>query len=70
MLIEAGNKLGQTVEVMATTTLSSGRREPASKTFRRIGSMPAGGWPTDKKWKEIGQLNKLSFVMNLKGYVL
>jgi len=31
---------------------------------------PMCGWPADKKLKEIGQFNRLSFEMGLEGYAL
>jgi len=32
--------------------------------------LPVGGWPADKRWKEIGLYNQLSIEQGLEGYAL
>jgi hypothetical protein len=67
----AGEKMGQTFEVIDRDNFVR-RMEEAGfrdvKTYKT--KLPMGGWPADKKWKEVGQFNKISCEEGLEGYAL
>lgn len=71
VLIAAGEKIGQTIEVIDKNNfvnwmMDAGFDDVQTKRIK----MPMGGWSADKKWKEVGEFNRLSFGTNLEGYAL
>jgi SAM-dependent methyltransferase len=71
LLVEAGEKTGQTFVVVDDDRFAGWMREagfPDVNVFRN--KIPLGPWPADKKWKEVGSWNKLSSEEGLEGYML
>lgn len=71
VFIEAGERAGQTFEVIDKNNWvvwmeEAGFANVHTKTIKT----PMGGWPADKKWKEIGQFNSFAYNMSLEGYVM
>ncbi|KAK3314452.1 S-adenosyl-L-methionine-dependent methyltransferase [Apodospora peruviana] len=68
---EAGEKLGQTFEVIDDDRYvgwmkEAGFKDVQSRTFKT----PVGSWPADKTMKEIGQFNRLGLEMGIEGFGL
>jgi|SRR3569833_362619 len=71
LLIEAGEKMGQTFEVVDRDRFAGWMNEagfPNVKLFKN--KIPLGPWAADRKWKEVGTFNKLSSEQGLEGYML
>lgn len=68
---EAGEKLGQTFEVIDDDKWVGWLEEAGFTNVQtKAIKTPVGGWPADKKQKEIGQFNRLGLETSLEGYTL
>ncbi|KAK3346979.1 S-adenosyl-L-methionine-dependent methyltransferase [Lasiosphaeria hispida] len=68
---QAGSKIGQTFEVIDNDNYirwleEAGFKDVSKKTIK----VPVGGWPANKKLKEIGLANQLSLTMGIEGFGL
>ncbi|KAL5603809.1 hypothetical protein FOVSG1_006559 [Fusarium oxysporum f. sp. vasinfectum] len=67
----AGEKTGQTFEVIDDDNWIKWMNEAGfSNIQRKMIKTPIGGWPADKKWKEVGQFNRVSLETGLEGFGL
>jgi len=71
VFIEAGKRTGQTLALIDDDNwlkwmAEAGFSDVQTKTIKT----PLGGWPADKKWKEVGQFNRFSIETSLEGYSL
>ncbi len=73
VLIQAGQKMGKTIQVIDDDNFvrwieQAGFRQGSVQTSRT--KMPMGSWPASKKWKAVGEFNRLSYETSLEGYGL
>ncbi|KAF4332694.1 s-adenosylmethionine-dependent methyltransferase [Fusarium beomiforme] len=66
-----GEKTGQTFEVIDDDNWIKWMNEAGfSDVQKKMIKTPIGGWPAAKKWKEVGQLNRVSIETGLEGFGL
>ncbi|KAH6988678.1 S-adenosyl-L-methionine-dependent methyltransferase [Ilyonectria destructans] len=64
-------KTGQTFEVIDDDKWVKWMDEAGFRNIQtKIIKTPVGGWPADKKWKEVGQFNRLALETGLEGFGL
>lgn len=74
VFVEAGRRLGQSTQIIDDGNWIRWLREAGfaegdiQKT--RTVKTPMGGWPLDKKWKEVGLFNRMCFETSMEGYGL
>jgi ubiquinone/menaquinone biosynthesis C-methylase UbiE len=71
VFIEAGKRVGQTFEVIDDNNWLKWMGEAGFTNIQtKMIKTPMGGWAADKKWKEVGQFNRLACETSLEGYTL
>ena len=68
---DAGEKMGQTYRIIEDGRFVQWQRDTG---FQNIDShyfkLPFGGWPADRKWKQVGLYNQVVTDESMEGYVL
>ena len=61
--------MGQTTEIVDDGNFVRWMKEAGFPDVQtKPVKVPMGGWPLYKKWKDIGQFNRLCFEVSMEGY--